>query len=220
VVVDPGEEAELFLARLRAEGWRATAIWLTHAHVDHVAGVKAVKDATGAPVWLHPADRRLYDAAALQAAAFGLSIDPPPPPDHDLVEGEPVRVGGFAFDVLHLPGHAPGHVAFTGHGLALAGDVLFAGSIGRTDLPGGDTATLLASIREKLYRLPDDTTVLPGHGPATTIGEEKRSNPFVKLQPGINACLRCGAEVRTKPWGCRNPCPNCGHVYPLGDCSD
>jgi hydroxyacylglutathione hydrolase len=220
VVVDPGEEAPLFLARLGSEGWKAGAIWLTHAHVDHVAGVKAVKEATGAKVWLHPADGRLYAAAALQAAAFGLDIEQPPPPDAELAEGQELRVGRYSFEVMHLPGHAPGHVAFVGHGMALAGDVLFAGSIGRTDLPGGDTGTLLSSIREKLFQLPNETEVLPGHGPATSIGEEKRSNPFVKLQPGINACLRCGAEVRPKPWGCRNPCGNCGFVYPLGDCSD
>jgi len=219
-VVDPGEEAELFLARLASERWRATAIWLTHAHVDHVAGVARVKEATGAPVFLHPADRPLYDRAPLQAAAFGLTMDPPPPPDAELAEGQSVRVGRFGFEVLHLPGHAPGHVAFVGHDVALAGDVLFAGSIGRTDLPGGDTQTLLDSIRSKLYRLPDATRVLPGHGPETTIGEEKRSNPFVRLTPGINACLKCGAEVRPKPWGCRNPCANCGFSYPLGDCSD
>jgi glyoxylase-like metal-dependent hydrolase (beta-lactamase superfamily II) len=220
VVVDPGEEAELFLARMRTEGWRATGIWLTHAHVDHVAGVARVKAATGAPVHLHPADRRLYDAAPLQASAFGLSVEEPPPPDAELLDGQTLRVGRFGFEVWHLPGHAPGHVGFVGHGAALVGDVLFAGSIGRTDLPGGDTATLLASIRNRLYRLPDDTRVLPGHGPETTIGTEKRTNPFVQLQPGINACLRCGAEVSPRPWGCKNPCANCGFVYPLGDCSD
>lgn len=220
VVVDPGEEADLFLARLHSEEWRATAIWLTHAHIDHIAGVGRVKDVTGVPVFLHPLDRRLYDAAPLQAAAFGLQVDPPPPPDAELAEGQTLRVGSWSFEVMHLPGHAPGHVAFVGHGLALAGDVLFQGSIGRTDLPGGDTRTLLDSIRGKLFTLPNDTMVLPGHGPPTTIGAEKLANPFVKLQPGINACLRCGAEVLAKPRGCKGPCANCGFVYPLGDCSD
>lgn len=220
VMVDPGEEAGLFLARLATERWRLEAVWLTHAHIDHVAGVAAVKDATGAPVHLHPLDRRLYDAVPHQAMMFGLTVDPLPPPDVELDEGQTLTVGRFGFEVLHVPGHSQGHVAFVGHGLALAGDVLFAGSVGRTDLPGGDTATLLRSIREKLFALADDTVVHPGHGPATTIGTEKRSNPFVKLVPGINACLRCGAEVRPKPWGCRNPCGNCGFVYPLGDCSD
>ncbi len=219
-LVDPGEEAPLFLARLAREGWTARAIWVTHAHVDHVAGVAAVRAATGAPVWLHPADRPLYERAADQARAFGLAVEPPPPPDAWFAEGTPVRVGGLAFDVLHTPGHSPGSVSLAGHGAVFVGDVLFAGSVGRTDLPGGDADTLLASIRVKLYALPDATVVHPGHGPATTIGAEKRSNPFARLVPGVNACLRCGAEVRPKPWGCRNPCPNCGFTYPLGDCSD
>jgi hydroxyacylglutathione hydrolase len=187
VIVDPGEEAELFLARLRHEAWTLRAIWLTHAHVDHVAGVTAVREATGAPVWLHPLDRPLYDRAADQARALGLRIVPPPPPDRAFAEGEPVGVGGLRFDVLHTPGHSPGGVSLAGHGVAFVGDLLFAGSVGRTDLPGGDTDTLLASIREKLYALPDDTVVYAGHGPATTIGEEKRSNPFVRLVPGTTA---------------------------------
>jgi glyoxylase-like metal-dependent hydrolase (beta-lactamase superfamily II) len=220
VLVDPGEEAPLFLARLRSEGWALQAVWLTHAHLDHVAGVAAVKAATGVPVLLHPDDRRLYDAAPQQAAMFGLTMEPPPPPDGDLFEGQTLTVGDCAFQVLHTPGHSCGSVTLVGHGLAFVGDVLFAGSIGRTDLPGGDGDALLRSIREKLYALPNDTVVLSGHGPETTIGAEKRSNPFARLVPGINACLRCGAEVRPKPWGCKNPCANCGFVYPLGDCSD
>jgi glyoxylase-like metal-dependent hydrolase (beta-lactamase superfamily II) len=220
VIIDPGEETDAFLARLAQEGWRLTAIWLTHAHVDHVAGVARVKTATGVPVLLHPADRRLYDAAPQQARMFGLSCDAPPPPDGDLADGQRLTVGTLSFDVLHTPGHSPGGVTFAGQGVAFTGDALFAGSIGRTDLIGGDFATLERSIRERLYRLPDDTVVWSGHGPETTIGGEKRSNPFVHLTPGVDACLRCGAEVRPKPWGCKNPCPNCGHVYPLGDCSD
>jgi hydroxyacylglutathione hydrolase len=219
-LVDPGEDAALFLARTRHEGWTVRAVWLTHAHVDHVAGVAAVRAATGAAVWLHPADRPLYDRAADQGRAFGLRIEPLPPPDRSFAEGEPVAVGGVRYDVLHTPGHSPGGVALVGHGMAFVGDVLFAGSVGRTDLPGGDTDVLLASIRDKLYALPDDTVVYSGHGPATTIGAEKRDNPFARLVPGVNACLRCGAEVRPRPWGCKNPCPNCGFVYPLGDCSD
>jgi glyoxylase-like metal-dependent hydrolase (beta-lactamase superfamily II) len=220
VIVDPGEEAPLFLRRLAHQRWELRAIWLTHAHLDHVAGVGAVQAATGAPIWLHPLDRELYDAAPQQARMFGLDAEPPPPPNHALAEGQTLGVGDCRFAVLHTPGHTRGHVTFVGHGLALVGDVLFAGSIGRTDLPGGDAATLLASIRDKLYALPDETRVLSGHGPETTIGEEKRTNPFARLVPGVNACLKCGAEVRPKPWGCKNPCPNCGYVYPLGDCSD
>jgi hydroxyacylglutathione hydrolase len=219
-LVDPGEDAALFLARLRREGWTPRAVWLTHAHVDHVAGVAAIRAATGAPVWLHPADRPLYDRAAQQARALGLAIESPPAPDAAFEEGRAVRLGGLSFDVLHTPGHSPGSVSLAGYGVVFVGDVLFAGSVGRTDLPGGDPDALLASIREKLYALPDSTVVYAGHGPATTIGAEKRSNPFARLVPGINACLRCGAEVRPKPAGCRGPCPNCGFAYPLGDCSD
>src|SRR5262249_16632271 len=136
------------------------AIWLTHAHIDHVAGVAAVKAATGAPIYLHPADRPLYDNAEKQGTMFGVEIDQPPPPDEQLAEGQVLGVGNCRFDVLFTPGHSPGHVSFVGHGLALSGDVLFAGSIGRTDLPGGDTRTLLESISRKLWPLADETRVL------------------------------------------------------------
>ncbi len=220
-IVDPGEEVGLFRARLEHEGWRLAAIWLTHAHVDHVAGVAALRaDCAGTPIHLHPADRSLYDHVPKQAAMFGFSAEPAPPPDHDLVEGGSVSVGSAVFRVIHAPGHTPGGVCLVGHGLAFVGDTLFAGSIGRTDLPGGDLKALLASIHEKLLTLPDETVVHSGHGPATTIGAEKKDNPFVKLVPGINACLKCGAPVKGKPWGCKNPCPTCGHVYLLGDFSD
>ncbi len=219
-IVDPGEEVRLFRARLRHEGWTLRAIWLTHAHVDHVAGVAALREEAGLPIFLHPADRALYERLPVQAAQFGLDLAVPPPPDHELADGSSVSVGAFAFQVVHTPGHSPGGVCFVGHGLALVGDALFAGSIGRTDLPGGDLKTLLASIHERLLVLPDETVVLSGHGPATTIGAEKKNNPFVRLVPGVNACLKCGYPVKGRPWGCKNPCPNCGHVYPLGDCSD
>jgi hydroxyacylglutathione hydrolase len=219
-VVDPGEDVDLFQARVRHERWTVRAIWLTHAHVDHVAGAGRLAAATGAPIHLHPADRPLYDRFPAQAAMFGLDAAPLPAPSAAFAAGGRVRVGGCAFEVLHTPGHTPGGVTLAGHGMAFVGDALFAGSIGRTDLPGGDPETLLASIRDRLFALPDATVVYAGHGPATTIGVEKRDNPFVRLVPGVNACLKCGAPVRGKPWGCKNPCPNCGHVYPLGDCSD
>ena len=219
-IVDPGEEAGLFLARLRHERWTLRAVWLTHAHVDHVAGVAAVRAALDVPVFLHPADRALYDGVPAQAAMFGLDTAPPPAPDHAFAEGETVSAGACRFRVLHTPGHTPGGVSLVGHGMAFVGDALFAGSIGRTDLPGGDLRALIESVHLKLFVLPDETVVHSGHGPATTIAAEKRGNPFVRLVPGINACQKCGFPVRGKPWGCKNPCPNCGHVYPLGDCSD
>ncbi len=179
VIVDPGEEGERFLREADRRGWRITEIWLTHAHIDHVLGVGTVVAATGAPIRLHPADRALYEAVPQQAAWVGLAAPVLPSPDHDLAAGDVLRVAGHSFAVRHTPGHAPGHVVFVGDGVVLAGDVLFAGSIGRTDLPGGDTDTLLASIARELLTLPDDTTVLPGHGPATTIGAERRTNPYL-----------------------------------------
>lgn len=216
VIVDPGEEADLFLRRLATQRWIPRAIWLTHAHLDHILGVARVHEATGAPIYLHPADRPLYDGVVEQGRWLGVAATPPPPPDHDLLEGQTVAVGAVRFEVRHVPGHSPGSVAFVTLGMAIVGDALFAGSIGRADLPGANMETLLASIHERLLTLPDDTIVLSGHGPATTIGEERRTNPFL-LGP---ACLRCGHPVQPKPWGCKNPCSNCGFVYPLGDCSD
>ena len=179
VLVDPGEEADRFLRRLDDEGLALEAVWLTHAHIDHVAGVGRIVEARAVPVYLHPDDRRLYDAAAQQGAWFGLQVDPLPPPTNDLVHGGHVRVGGLDFEVRHVPGHSPGSVAFVGHGVALVGDALFQGSVGRVDLPGGDGATLLRSIREQLLTLPDHTVVYSGHGPETTIGRERASNPFL-----------------------------------------
>lgn len=180
VLVDPGQEAELFLARLRSEGLTLTAVWLTHAHLDHVMGVGAVKELTGVPVWLHPADRPLYDRAPDQARAFlGVELPSLPAPDREIVPGAELQVGSCRFGVRHVPGHSPGSVALVGEGVVLVGDVLFAGSVGRTDLPGGDPAALLASIRRELLTLSDETIVYPGHGPETTIGRERATNPFV-----------------------------------------
>ncbi len=179
-LIDPGEETQLFLRRLEHEGLELNAVWLTHGHLDHVDGVRRVVEETGADVYLHPDDRNLYDHVTQQRAAWGMRSDSPlPPPDHDLQHSAEIAVGGYAFSVIHVPGHSKGSVAFVGHGVVFAGDVLFAGSVGRTDLPGGDAATLLASIRDQLLSLPDETIVYPGHGPATTIGAERRSNPFL-----------------------------------------
>jgi glyoxylase-like metal-dependent hydrolase (beta-lactamase superfamily II) len=147
--------------------------------VDHVLGVARVREATSAPVYLHPDDRPLYDHAAEQAAAFGMPRVSLPPPDRALAHGDVLRAGALEFGVRHTPGHSPGSVSLVGQGIAFTGDVLFQGSIGRTDLMGGDFDTLMRSIERELLTLPDDTIVYSGHGPETTIGRERRGNPFL-----------------------------------------
>ena len=178
-VVDPGEGAGLILHKLGEAAVRPVAIWLTHAHVDHVLGVSRIASATGAPVLLHAADRPLYDRVPQQAAAFGLRAEALPPPDGTWAHGDVVRVGNLAFGVRHTPGHSPGSVSLVGEGVVFSGDVLFQGSIGRSDLPGGDFDTLIGSIERELLVLPDSTIVYSGHGPHTTIGAERRTNPFL-----------------------------------------
>jgi glyoxylase-like metal-dependent hydrolase (beta-lactamase superfamily II) len=178
-IIDPGEEAGLIAHKLQAAGVTPVGIWLTHAHIDHVLGVPRLKTDTGAPIYLHPADRMLYDHVPEQAFAFGLRAEPLPAPDRELAAGDALRVGGLEFRVRHAPGHSPGSVVFEGQGVAFGGDVLFQGSIGRTDLPGGDFDTLLKSIERELLTLPDSTIVYSGHGPETTVGRERRANPFL-----------------------------------------
>lgn len=179
VIVDPGEEPAMFLAELGTRAWTLKAIWLTHAHIDHVLGIPAVRERHQVPVVLHPDDRPLYENAERQAEWFGIRLDRLPEPDRWISHGDSVAVGGFEFEVRHTPGHSPGSVSFVGPGVALTGDALFAGSIGRTDLPGGDMQTLLQSIQRQLLTLPDSTEVLSGHGPRTTVGVERLTNPFL-----------------------------------------
>ena len=178
-VIDPGEGAGLILHKLQTLDARPTAIWLTHGHLDHVMGVARLKAETGAPVWLHAADRPLYDRVPEQAAWFGLEAEPLPPPDHAYEAGDMVRVGKTELIVRHTPGHSPGSVCLVAPGVVFGGDVLFAGSIGRSDLPGGDADTLIRSIERELLVLPDETIVYSGHGPETTVGNERRANPFL-----------------------------------------
>ena len=180
VIVDPGEEAGRFESELRRRNWSLEAIWLTHAHIDHIMGVAAIRQThPGLPIYLHGADRALYDALPEQGRWMGLTIEAPPAPDRELVAGQVLTVGEFNFEVRHVPGHSPGHVAFVGHGGIIGGDVLFNGSIGRADLPGGDFSTLMQSIQAGFLTLPDSTIVYSGHGPETTIGVERVSNPFL-----------------------------------------
>jgi hydroxyacylglutathione hydrolase len=179
VIIDPGEDSARFLAELNAKGWSLQSIWLTHAHVDHIIGVGAVQRATGAPIHLHPLDRPLYDALPQFGSWVGLHLDPAPPPQFQLAAGQTLRVGAFDFIVKFTPGHSPGSVSFHGEGMILGGDVLFNGSVGRTDLPGGDSATLMSTIQSEFLSLPDSTVVHSGHGPATTVGVERLTNPFL-----------------------------------------
>ncbi|MEX2584441.1 MAG: MBL fold metallo-hydrolase [Gemmatimonadota bacterium] len=184
ILVDPGAGVEQMLAAVKAGEIEIDAIVLTHAHIDHVDGVAAAKRETGAPVHLHPDDESLYRQAAAQAQWFGMEIEPPPPVDEYLREGEEVRFGECTLKVLHTPGHAPGHVILVGGGVAIVGDCVFSGSIGRTDLPGGDFQTLMASIRKHILTLPDETVLYSGHGPQTTVGHERVANPFLAPQLG------------------------------------
>lgn len=178
VLVDPGAEGPQLIEMVRSSGATLDAIWLTHAHIDHIGAVRAIKRVWDVPVYLHPADRPLYDRGAMQAAVYGLPFEQPPVPDRELADGDVLEVGSLRFDVLHLPGHAPGHVAFVGNGHMLGGDLLFAGSIGRTDLPLSDPDRMMESL-ERVANLPDETVVCPGHGPATSIGRERTANPFL-----------------------------------------
>ncbi len=181
VVVDPGDDAPRLLAALAEAGVTPDEIWLTHAHFDHIGAVADLRETYPVPVRLHPADAPLYDNAEEQAAWFGMRVRPPGVAPLDLVDGQRLTLGGMAFTVLHTPGHAPGHVAFHAPeaGVLFSGDALFRGSVGRTDLPLCDPAALERSLRERLMVLPDDTRVLSGHGPETTIGHERRTNPFL-----------------------------------------
>jgi glyoxylase-like metal-dependent hydrolase (beta-lactamase superfamily II) len=183
VVIDPGDEADRILLALAETRCRAIALLHTHGHFDHIGGTAGVKRATGAAIRIHDGDRPLYDALPDQASFFGLSAQPAIPPDGGFEDGGTIAVGQFRLQAIHTPGHTPGSTCFYLEGdepILFSGDTLFRRSIGRTDLWGGDTDTILQSIREKLYPLSIDLRVVCGHGPDTTIGEERRENPFVR----------------------------------------
>lgn len=183
IVVDPGDEPETVLAALAEQGLTCRAILITHTHLDHVGGIERLKDATGARLMLHEADMPLYDNLTVQAEWMGLAAPPVQVAvDDHVTQDDVVKAGGLAARVLHTPGHTPGSLCFHFDGedsLLLAGDTLFAGSIGRTDLWGGDFDQEIASIRTRLLALDDRTRVIAGHGPETTIGRERRRNPFL-----------------------------------------
>jgi hydroxyacylglutathione hydrolase len=177
-LVDPGDEPDRIAAMVRKSGATLEAIWLTHGHIDHIGGIAGVRRHWPVPVHLHPLDLPLYERGTLQAAYYGIPFEQPDAPDHALNDGDVLRLGTLELRVMHTPGHAPGHVVLHGDRTVLGGDLLFAGSIGRTDLPLSDPLRMEESL-ERIMQLEDDAVVYPGHGPATTIGAERASNPFL-----------------------------------------
>lgn len=178
VLIDPGDDGDELLDAVLEAGYSLEAIWLTHAHLDHIGGIAAIKRRADVPVYLHADDLLVYQYAPRAAAMYGVPFELGPTPDRTLSDGDTMSVGGLSFAVWHMPGHAPGHVIFHGHGVCFGGDVLFAGSVGRTDLPLSDGAAFQRTLA-RMASLPADTVVYPGHGPETTIATEVASNPFL-----------------------------------------
>jgi hydroxyacylglutathione hydrolase len=179
VLIDPGDEGARLVEMVRTSGATLTAIWLTHAHIDHIGGIAEVRRHFDVPVYLHPLDLPYYTTLSARAAQmYGVSFEQPEGPHHHLADGDVLTIGSLRFTVMHVPGHAPGLVSFNGEGVAISGDLLFGGSIGRTDLPLANPFDMDASL-DRFGTLPHETIVYPGHGAPTTIGEEKRSNPFL-----------------------------------------
>jgi len=182
-VIDPSWDGHLILEEAQRRGWRIAHMWYTHAHFDHIGGAGAIADGLNPLplVALHPADHDLWKAAG-GGPMFGFKIDPGPEPTIDFTHGQILRLGDNMIEVRCTPGHTPGHVVLYCKDLnvCFCGDLVFAGSVGRTDLPGSSWETLVDSIQNQIYSLPDETRLLPGHGPETTVGDEKKSNPFVR----------------------------------------
>jgi glyoxylase-like metal-dependent hydrolase (beta-lactamase superfamily II) len=181
-VIDPSWDGRGILAAAEEGGWQITHILLTHSHFDHVGGLADLKEMTNAPVFIHPDAVNMLSQANMMASLFGMTIKPVPPPDELLAPGQIVEVGKLKLHTLFTPGHAPGHVSFylPDYRVVFDGDVLFKGSIGRYDFPDSDYDTLMSSITEQLMTLPNETRVFSGHGPETTIGQERQSNPFLQ----------------------------------------
>jgi len=182
-VIDPSWDGHIILAEAQKRGWRIGHLWYTHAHFDHIGGAASIADALNPLplVALHPADHVLWRAGG-GGRMFGFRIDPGPEPSIDFAHGQTLRLGSNTFEVRHVPGHTPGHVILycASEQVCFCGDLVFAGGVGRTDFPGGSWESLVNSIRTQVYTLPDETRLLSGHGPETTVGEEKVSNPFVQ----------------------------------------
>lgn len=177
-VIDPGGHVEQIMSRIDAHGLKVKYIINTHSHWDHVGGNGDLKERTGAPILIHEAEASMLEHTGATAMLFGVQVPPSPPADQLLKEGDIVEVGSIKMKVLHVPGHSPGGMALVFDEVAIVGDAIFAGSIGRTDLPGGNYEQLISNVREKILILPDETKILSGHGPKTTVGREKRYNPF------------------------------------------
>jgi hydroxyacylglutathione hydrolase len=181
-IIDPGDEPDRILQALAESNLTAKIIINTHGHFDHVGANKRLKEVTGAPILIHSLDAPMLNQLADSAAAWGMAADNSPPPDRELQDGDEVTFGKIVFKVIHTPGHTPGGISLYTEHEVFVGDTLFAGSIGRTDFPGGNFETLRESIQQKLFVLSDDLKVYPGHNQPTTIGVEKRTNPFVGEQ--------------------------------------
>jgi glyoxylase-like metal-dependent hydrolase (beta-lactamase superfamily II) len=183
LVIDPGDQGAEIVKMLAELGLRAVTLIHTHAHFDHVGATRHVAEATKAEIQLHQGDRPLYENLAMQGEAFGFKFDDVLPVNRWMNDGDTIKAGGVEVEVIHTPGHTPGSVCFSLGGsepILFSGDTLFQSSIGRTDLWGGDGRLILRSIKTRLYSLPEETLVIPGHGPETTIGEERVTNPFVR----------------------------------------
>lgn len=180
MIVDPGDEPDRIMEAVKKLGLDVEYIVITHAHFDHVGAIPEVKEATGAKIALHKEDMTLYEAATDQAAFWGYQMDSLPKPDMFLGEGDEIKIGSLSFKILHTPGHSPGGICLFGEGMVVTGDTLFAGSVGRTDFHGGSERRLKESFK-RLLDLPENTRVLAGHGPDSTIGTERRDNPFVDM---------------------------------------
>ena len=180
IVIDPGGDADELAVDLAQHDLTVVSIIATHAHFDHIVAAEQLRQMTGAPFYMHEADKPVLDWFGASGQMFlGVDLGAPPEVDRDAPEGHLLEAGGAKLEVLHTPGHSPGSISLVGEGVVFAGDTLFAGSIGRTDLPGGDTRALLDAVQQKLFPLGDDVVVYPGHGPSTTLGVERVSNPFV-----------------------------------------
>ncbi|MDA1081118.1 MAG: MBL fold metallo-hydrolase [Gemmatimonadetes bacterium] len=195
VLIDPGDDGDRIVALVARHGVTPTAVWLTHAHLDHIGAVSAVRrEWPGIPVFLHPLDAPVYSFAAVAAKKYGIPFEQPDAADRTLAEGDVLTLGVSQFTVWHVPGHAPGHVAFMTDGVVFGGDCIFAGSVGRTDLPLCSPGDFVRSL-ERLLGLADATVVRPGHGPPTTIGRERTSNPFLTGELRVPGTARAVAPV-------------------------